>query len=335
MINILKRLWDAQFFVIAFTWIVAIGFIGMFDFFDMQIKPERLKDADYWSETGSLLFAAILIFSMRLYNKYMELMEEDEKSQKKEQLLDTNLSKTGTRDIPEFIFIENTERRITAYKEKMNDKFQKLIDKITKRHPESLDTWLYGSTQDKLKDKYCVKLNRYKSLMTDEYIKENKHHLPVHFIRLAPNFIQHGVNSNAKQSANENPSCGVITALRDNMLSIILPIVTTSAIIAMTLTTTEEARLLYAFMILMKVFVLVIQWVSATIYAPSFYKKTYVSDLGMRYRLGEKYLHWRTGKNSMKKEAKEDAQRRRGKESTDGDTDGLQPTYNPTSVGVR
>ena len=311
MLNIIKKYWDAQAFFITLTWFVAIGLIGMFDLFEMSFDTSRLKQPDYWAEVFTLLMAGVLIFAMTLFYKYMRKKEEDTKSAEKEDSLNTNLDVAGTADLPFFVNDNNLKRRIVAYKDKMAAQYSNLITKTTIKHPKSLDIWLKGTEQQKKKDKWCKKITRIESLMSDEFIEENKYTLDASFVKITPNFIQNGVNVVKKNSSLENPSNSVSIAVRDNALNFILPIATTGALIGMVLTTTEQTRWMFIFMLFLKTFVLLIQHMSAVIYTPVFYKKTRVSDLSFRYRLAEDYVTWKTKQKEAKNHAKTEQQQPR------------------------
>ena len=308
MLNVFKKYWDTRLFFVVLTWIVAVALVGMFDLFSMSFDADRLKDPDYWAEVITLITAGVLVFAMTLFNAYMTLRSGDEENIKQLNTLTTSLSKAGTDSLPEFVNIENNERRKTAYKEKISTQYQNLISKMTVKYPKSLDTWLNGTKKEKEADEHCVKLMRYEALMNEKYLEDNKYNLPASFIRITPNFIQSGVNKAKENSANENPANGLRTAVTDNWLNFLMPVVTTSVIIGMVLTTTDESNWIFVFMLLVKTFALLVQRTSALIYSEVFYKKTYVSDLGFRYRLVERYLKWCRDNNKIKvKEAKTDA----------------------------
>ena len=292
MLNVVKKYWDTRIFFIGLTWIVAVALIGMFDLFDMRFDNTRLRDVAYWAEVITLIIAGILVFAMTLYNAYISLRSADTENIKKEQIVVNSLDVAGTDSLPEFVNVINIERRKIAYKEEIERKFQDLISKITVKHPQSLDIWLNGKDEEKAKDEYCVQLKRYKDLTKEEYLEQNKFTLPAKFTIITPNFVQSGVNKSKQVSANEDPSNGLGTAVVDNWLNFLMPVVTTSVIIGMVLTTTDESSWIFIFMLLVKLFALLIQRTSAIIYSEVFYKKTFVSDLGFRYRLVERYLKW-------------------------------------------
>ena len=312
MLNILKKYWDTRLFFVSFTWFVAVALVGMFDLFSMSFDLSRLADPDYWAEIVTLIIAGILVFAMTLFNAYTTLKNNDERSITREETLSDTLARAGTDALPEFVNETNNERRKTAYKEEISRKHQDLISKMTEKYPKSLDIWLNGTKKDRENDKHCVKLLRYEMLIEEKNLEKNKYNLPAKFVRITPNFIQNGINKVRKNSSLENPAEGVRTVVTDNWLNFLMPVVTTSVLIGMILTTTDESTWIFVFMVLVKLFALLVQRASALIYSESFYKKTYVADLGFRYRLVENYFKWCIKNNKTKvKEADVDARQKR------------------------
>lgn len=302
MIAWIRRVLPAEVVLRVLPWIIALAVLGLFDFVEMRFDISRVTTPEYLAEVAIMLMLSVFIFAYSLFFKSQEIKEEDTTTKNLEDSVHETLSKEESGLLQVYINnVENPSRQITAYKDKMKLKQQKLLRKATS---EDIRIWDEGSDEQKKTNKFCIEMNHIERITKQEYLEKHQSYLDVNYPKIKIGFIQSGYQSKKQLSNMETPSTPIRTAVTDNAFNFLVPVAVVAFVISMVLSSSEAPRIVALAKIAIKTGLLIIQYYNAQFYAPRFTSLTWVSDVNLRYNLLLRFVNWK--KESAQKEVRTD-----------------------------
>jgi len=269
------------------VWVFAVMVLGLFDAYTLRFDLARVLRADYLAEVGTLLALGVLIFAMRLVSEVAKLKKEDEANSTLEKTVNNYVNGDNKlRKIVEFLTqVVNPRRRRNAFLTKRRRQIGDLLEKLNDKEAR------YYATGEGKRTRRVRKLIKFESHVASGYLDKHRDVLPVQFVKLSPNFMTSGFNTNTK-TGNEDPSRKFRVALKDNAANFIIPSLIVAFIVATFLIENEFDFWAVALVVGIKVILLLFQDWSAKRYSPTYLGKTWIHDLHLRKRLWEEYFLW-------------------------------------------
>lgn len=168
--------------------LIALAMAGLFSWATAGFRTDPLQSVDFWFSliisTIINLFALLSSITYDLPNR----LEKDERILEREKaLLDFNITTDATM-LELFVIKINSERKRIMHIRRIKRQEIKFIRKY-KPTLEERKCWHTGTEKEKETNEYCVRLNEYKYLQSDEYITENLQYLDVKYPEITTSMI--------------------------------------------------------------------------------------------------------------------------------------------------
>lgn len=263
--------------------------IGLADFFVAGCDPEVFKDPNYWF---TILTCALSNYIMLVYTAIEKIdgamIKNEEVKNKKKELNDSVVKSIDT-DFDDYLSIENRNRKIKAWKQKISNKIARLDDFTSDKDRE---VYWYGTEEQKANNKYCLKRKHLIYKLSDEYIQKNIYFLRVKYVKLRRYEVTNGCKQKGDQyklTTRKN-----VKVARDNLPRVMQSI----SFILMISTFTfdrQEFGVILVLQYLIKLGSLFISIYNGMAYGSNYIDNTLLPDYQYRLDVIIKYLNWQKG----------------------------------------
>ena len=163
--------------------------IGLADFFAAGFDVNVFRDPNYWFAILACALANYIMLVYTAIDKIDTTTAKDETVKNKKHELNESVSQNVDTDFDDYLAVENRERKIKAWKQKISNKIARLDELARDKHKE---VYWYGTEEQKAKDWYCRKRNHLLVKLTDKYINDNIYFLRVKYVKLKRYEVTHG-----------------------------------------------------------------------------------------------------------------------------------------------
>jgi hypothetical protein len=184
----MKRKVNFNLIVAILLLIISLAMAGLFSWARAGFRTNILGDEDFWF---SLIISTIINFFSLLSAISYDLPEQLENNsgvkEKRSALLEFNIT-TDPSKLEEFVIDLNLKRKKTVYITKIENDRRKFIKEYK---PSLEDKKIYhkGTEQEKANNEYCLRLEEFEYLKSEDYLKENLLYLDIKFPEVTSSMI--------------------------------------------------------------------------------------------------------------------------------------------------
>jgi hypothetical protein len=268
----------------AILYIAAVAIVGLFNILTIEYQDDILSSAEFWNRVISQNLANLLVLIATVSMYTVKFTETDTEYKGLKTTVDTSVRTDLDSGFGTWVFNTNKLEKIAAYRAKVQNKISK---EELKAKPQDIQTWYFGTDEDKKKSKYCRKRVSLEESIAVERLEKMILALSVDYDEIDRSFVETGEVIRGEKKNTRQDTLG--RKIQDNYAQFLFA-VGGAAFFNAFLYTADLLDTAFWFKLATSLFLIISMFLNGREYARNYVKQVMVVDLNTRYNIIKDYL---------------------------------------------
>jgi hypothetical protein len=268
----------------AILYIAAVAIVGLFNILTIEYQDRILESAEFWNRVVSQNLANLLVLIATVSMYIVKFTETDKGYTQLKGTVDGAVRSDLDSEFGTWLFNKNKEEKIVAYRAKVQNKISK---EELKAKPKDLETWYFGSEEDKKKNRYCRRRINLEESIKVERLNRMILALRVDYDEIDRSFVETGEVIKSQKKLTRQDTLG--RKVKDNYAQFLFA-VGGAAFFNAFIYTADLLDTAFWFKLATSLFLIISMFLNGREYARNYVKQVMVVDLNTRYNIIKDYL---------------------------------------------
>jgi len=268
----------------AILYIAAVAIVGLFNILTIEYQDNVLQSAEFWNRVVSQNLANLLVLIATVSMYIVKFTETDKEYTGLKGTVDTAVRSDLDSEFGTWVFNRNKQEKIAAYRAKIQNKISK---EELKAQPKDIETWYFGSEEDKKKNKYCRRRINLEESIKVERLDKMILALRVDYDEIDRSFVETGEIIHSEKKLTRQDTLG--RKVKDNYAQFLFA-VGGAAFFNAFIYSADLLDTAFWFKLATSLFLIVSMFLNGREYARNYVKQVMVVDLNTRYNIIKDYL---------------------------------------------
>lgn len=268
----------------AILYVAAVAIVGLFNILTIEYQDNILSSAEFWNRVISQNLANLLVLIATVSMYIVKFTETDKGYTTLKSTVDGAVRGDLDSEFGTWVFNKNKAEKIAAYRAKVQNKISR---EELKAKPKDLETWYFGSEEDKKKNRYCRRRINLEESIKVERLDKMILALRVDYDEIDRSFVETGEVIRGEKKLTRQDTLG--RKVKDNYAQFLFA-VGGAAFFNAFIYTADLLDTAFWFKLATSLFLIISMFLNGREYARNYVKQVMVVDLNTRYNIIKDYL---------------------------------------------